>query len=91
MRLMPVLECTMKHLVYIPSQVGSGWLQKWFFSQISGSSWLSLYPGSHWKETVEPMDRSWLNRTPFTGIPGSIQEYVSSVTAREIQIRKVIS
>lgn len=77
--------------LYIPSQVGSGWLQKWFFSQISESSWLSLYPRSHWKDTVEPMDRSLLNRKPFTGIPGSIQEYVSRVTTREIQIRKIIS
>lgn len=75
----------MQHYVFIPSHVGKGWLQKWFFSQTSGSSWLSLYPGSHWKDTVEPMDRSWFNRTPFTGIPGSMQEYVSNVTTREKQ------
>lgn len=77
--------------IHIPSQVGSGLLQKWFFSQTSGSSWLSLYPRSHWKDTVEPMDRSWLNRAPFTGIPGSIQEYVSNVTTREIKTKNVIS
>lgn len=83
-RLMPVLGWTIFYLVFVPSQVGRGWLQKWFFSQTSGSSWLSLYPVSHWKDTVEPIDRSWLNLMPFTGIPGSIQEYVSSVTTREI-------
>lgn len=69
-----------RRLSYTPSQEGSGWLQKWFFSQTSGSSWLSLYPGSHWKDTVEPMDRSLFDRAPLTGIPGSMQEYVSSVT-----------
>lgn len=69
-----------RHLSYTPSQEGSGWLQKWFFSQTSGSSWLSLYPGSHWKDTVEPMDRSLLDLAPLTGIPGSMQEYVSNVT-----------
>lgn len=67
-------------LSHTPSQEGSGWLQKWFFSQTSGSSWLSLYPGSHWKDTVEPMDRSLFDRAPLTGIPGSMQEYVSNVT-----------
>lgn len=69
-----------RRLSHTPSQEGSGWLQKWFFSQTSGSSWLSLYPGSHWKDTVEPMDRSLFDRAPLTGIPGSMQEYVSSVT-----------
>lgn len=79
------LKC--KTFLDVPSQEGNGWLQKWFFSQTSGSSWLSLYPGSHWKDTVEPMDRSWPNRTPFTGIPGSIQEYVSNVTTGVIKIK----
>lgn len=82
MRLIHVLKCTWTVHLNIPSQVGSGWLQKWFFSQTSGSSWLSLYPGSHWKDTVEPIDKSWLNRKPFTGMPGSMQEKVSSVTTR---------
>lgn len=73
------------HLSYTPSQEGSGWLQKWFFSQTSGSSWLSLYPGSHWNDTVDPMDRSVFDRAPLTGIPGSMQEYVSKVTTAKIQ------
>lgn len=76
---------TTRHLSYTPSQEGSGWLQKWFFSQTSGSSWLSLYPRSHWNDTVEPMDRSVLDRAPLTGIPGSMQEYVSNVTTAEMQ------
>lgn len=71
---------TTRRSSHTPSQEGSGWLQKWFFSQTSGSSWLSLYPGSHWKDTVEPMDRSLFDRAPLTGIPGSMQEYVSNVT-----------
>lgn len=78
------LNVSFNSRIYVPSQVGRGWLQKWFFSQTSGSSWLSLYPGSHWKVTVDPMDKSWLSRPPFTGIPGSMQEYVSNVTTRKI-------
>lgn len=80
-----VQKRTTRHLSYTPSQEGSGWLQKWFFSQTSGSSWLSLYPGSHWNDTVDPMDRSVFDRAPLTGIPGSMQEYVSNVTTAEME------
>lgn len=31
------------------------------------------------------MDRSVLDRAPLTGIPGSMQEYVSNVTTAEMQ------
>lgn len=79
-----VQKRTTRHLSYTPSQEGSEWLQKWFFSQTSGSSWLSLYPGSHWNDTVDPMDRSVFDRAPLTGIPGSMQEYVSNVTTAEM-------
>lgn len=63
-----------------PSQLGRAWLHWWFCSQTIGSWSLSVYPGSHVNDTVEPVEKLLLWRRPLTGIPGSRQESDSIFT-----------
>ena len=67
----------------LPSHVGKGWLHQWFFSHTSGSSWLSLQPESQPNDTVDPMEKSCPYRIPFTGMPGSRHEQLSTVTPKD--------
>lgn len=65
---------------HLPSQLGSAWFHWWFLSHTSGSSSLSVYPGSQLKVTVDLMPKSLPCRWPLTGTPGSRQESDSRVT-----------
>lgn len=65
---------------HLPSQLGNAWFHWWFLSHMSGSSSLSVYPGSQLKVTVERILKLLPWRWPFTGIPGSRQESDSRVT-----------
>lgn len=67
-----------------PSQLGRAWLHWWFCSQTIGSWSLSVYPGSHVNDTLEPVEKLLPWRRPLTGIPGSRQESDSIFTPENI-------
>lgn len=58
---------------------------------MSGSSSLSVYPGSQLKVTVERILKLLPWRWPFTGIPGSRQESDSRVTPETHRFNLFIS
>lgn len=79
-----VFPLLLKKGQFLPSQLGRAWLHWWFFSQTIGSWSLSVYPGSHVKDTREPVEKLLPLRRPLTGMPGSRQESDSILTP-EIQ------